>query len=150
MEALACPAGTRCHETIERLGRQKLTIQRGKGKTIQNLRQALHRKEMACELKDTEVKKQKMLSVGKDATCKAKLDALNQRLTTKHNKEIEGLKLNLLKLRETQKLVQANTKQTHRVQAQEIKRLQSVLSRRLSRYPCRCCSASVVERQNRK
>jgi hypothetical protein len=56
--------------------------------TIQNLRQALHRREMACELKDAEVKKQKMLSVGKDTTCKAKLDArLNRRrLTTKHNK----------------------------------------------------------------
>jgi hypothetical protein len=52
VEAPACPAGARCHETIERLGRQKLTIQRGKGQTIQNLRQALHRKEMACELKD--------------------------------------------------------------------------------------------------
>jgi hypothetical protein len=38
------------------------------------------------------------------------------------------LKLNLLKLRETQKLVQANTKQAHRFQAQEIKQLQSEVS----------------------
>jgi hypothetical protein len=128
VEAPACPAGARCHLINEQLRQQKLTIQRAKVQATADYRAALQRRELACEITDTKVKKLKMLLEGKDAMCKAKLERCRQQLTTRHNKEIEGLKLNLLKLKQSQLLLQANNTQARRTQAHDIKRLQSEVS----------------------